>query len=247
MSNLTDALTEWLISFSSGLTWYNKLTNKNTKITYLPNFKKYCDYTKTDPEKLIELKLEGLRNTGTTKEYQAEDLLEHFLVSSTSYPLSTKDGIRTAVLSFYKNNRRPLAEIMDVETPESKQRTPKTEDIIDLDNALNSLRDKALLWFIASAPVRLDTLTLLKWRDLKHTNDKQVPYSMLIEAERLKGKGQKKYKGLKQIGFLHSLSASKLDAYKKELMRKDYIINNDSPIFLAYRKEKKISPLLVVQ
>jgi hypothetical protein len=60
---------------------------------------------------------------------------------SSTYPLSTKDRIRTAVLNLYKNNRQqPLAEIMDVEAPESKQRSPKTEEIIDLDNALNSLR-----------------------------------------------------------------------------------------------------------
>jgi hypothetical protein len=124
---------------------------------------------------LINLKLEGLRNTGTTIEFQAEDLVEYFIASST-YPKSTIDGIRTAVLSFYRNNRRPLIEIVDVETPQSKQRTPKTEDSVDLDNALPTLRDKAILWFVASAPVRLDTLSKLKWADLKPTNDKQVPY-----------------------------------------------------------------------
>jgi hypothetical protein len=75
--------------------------------------------------------------------------------------------------------------------------------------------------------VRLDTLTRLKWKDLKPTNDKQVPYSMIIEAERLKGAGKGKYKGLKQIGFLHSLAAQKLDAYKKELIRKGYMITDD--------------------
>jgi site-specific recombinase XerC len=170
-------------------------------------------------------------------------LLESFISSST-YPLSTKDGIRTAVLSFYKNNRRPLTEIVDVETPESKMRCPKTQDILDLENALTTLRDKALLWFIASAPVRLDTLTRLKWKDLKLTNDKQVPYSMIIEAERLKGAGKGKYKGLKQIGFLHSLAAQKLDNYKQELIRKGYMITDDCPIFLSYRKQKKIASLL---
>lgn len=75
--------------------------------------------------------------------------------------------------------------------------------------------------------MRLDTLTRLKWKDLKPTNDKQVPYSMIIEAERLKGAGKGKYKGLKQIGFLHSLAAQKLDAYKKELIRKGYMITDD--------------------
>ena len=161
MSDMTNKLTAWLTSYTSGLAWHNKLQNENTKLTYLPNFKKYCDFAKKNPEELINLKLEGLRNTGTPQEFQAEDLLENFIVSST-YPLSTIDGIRTAVLSFYRNNRRPLIEIVDVETPQSKQRTPKTEDIVALDNALTTLRDKPVLWFLVSAPVRLDTITKLK-------------------------------------------------------------------------------------
>jgi integrase len=148
------------------------------------------------------------------------------------------------VISFYKNNRRSLNDIVDVSTPESKMRCPKTQDILDLENAFTTLRDKALIWFIASAPVRLETLTKLTWKDLKNMGDKDVPYSLIVEAERLKGAGKGKYKGLKQIGFIHSLAAQKLDNYKQELIRKGYMINDNSPIFLAYRKEKKIARLL---
>jgi hypothetical protein len=43
---------------------------------------------------------------------------------------------------------------------------------------------------------------------------------------------------------LHNLAYTKLEAYKKELIRKEYNITNDSPLFLAYRKQKRISPLL---
>jgi hypothetical protein len=60
---MTDSLTEWILSFNSGMAWYNKLNSANTKKAYLPNLKKYCDYTKTNPEQLITLKLEGLKNT----------------------------------------------------------------------------------------------------------------------------------------------------------------------------------------
>jgi hypothetical protein len=224
------------------MAWFNKLNAVNTKRTYLPNLKKYCDWAKKNPDELILLKIEGLQAINTPKEFQAENLLETF-ISTTKFSSAVKDSIRTTVISFYKNNRRPLIEIMDVSTPESKQRCPKTQDILDLENAFFSFRDKALLWFIASAPFRLDTLTKLKWRDLKPTNDKDVPYSMLIEAERLKGSGRGKYKGLKQVGFLHSLAAQKLEAYKKELERKGYTVSEDDPIFIAYRKEKKIKGL----
>lgn len=156
---------------------------------------------------------------------------------------NVKKNIRTATLSFYKANRRNLVNVVDVETPEAKKRCPKTQDIVDLDNAFNSLRDKAMLWFIASAPFRVETLTLLRWNDLKPTHDKDVPYSLLIESERLKGKGKGKYKGLKQIGFLHSLAVQKLEAYKKELERKGYVPIENSPIFIPYRQETEIKKM----
>ena len=242
MSKMTDALEEWILQYNSGMAWFNKLQSENTKRTYLPNLKKYCDSTKQNPDQLIQLKIEGLQAINTPKEFQAENLLETF-ISTSKFPLTVKDGIRTTVVSFYKNNRRPLVEIMEISTPESKQRCPKSQDISELENAFTTSRDKALVWFIASAPFRLETITKLKWRDLKPTNDKDVPYSMLIEAERLKGSGRGKYKGVKQVGFLHSLASQKFEAYKKELERKGYTISENDPIFIAYRKERKIKVL----
>jgi hypothetical protein len=197
LSKMTDALEEWILQFNSGMAWFNKLISENTKRTYLPNFKKYCDWAKKNPDELVQLKIEGLQSINTPKEFQAENLLETF-ISTTKYPSTVKDSIRTTVISFYKNNRRPLVEIMEVSTPEGKKRCPKTQDILELENAFSSFRDRALLWFISSAPFRLETIPKLKWKDLEATGDKDVPYSMLIQGERLKGKAKGEYKGLKQ-------------------------------------------------
>jgi PAS domain S-box-containing protein len=165
---MTDALQEWILQFNSGMAWFNKLNSDSTKKTYLPNLKKYCDWAKKNPDELIQFKIEGLQSINTSKEFQAENLLETF-ISTTKFPLSVKDSIRTTVISFFKNNRRPLVEIVEVPTPESKKRCPKTQDIVELENAFATFRDKALLWFIASAPFRLETLTKLKWKDLKES------------------------------------------------------------------------------
>ncbi len=239
---MTDAQEKWILSFSTGSAWYCKLNSEQSKRTYLPNFKRYCDWAKKNPDELIKLKVEGLQNINTEKEFQAENLLEKFLTATTHKP-NVKKNIRTATLSFYKANRRNLVNVMDVETPEAKKRCPKTQDIVDLDNAFVSLRDKAMLWFIASAPFRVDTLTLLRWEDLKPTGDGEVPYFLVIGAERLKGHGKGKYKGLKQIAFLHGLATKKLEGYKKELERKGYIPTEISPIFIPYRKETKITKM----
>ncbi len=241
LSKMTDNLTEWILSFNSGTMWFNKFNSGSIK-TYLPHLKKYCDWANKNPDELIEFKIEGLQAVNTAKEFQAENLLEKF-ISTANYPLSVKQGIRATVLSFYKNNRRHLEEIKDVDTPESKHRCPKSQDIIDLENAMGFARDKFLVWFIASTPIRVETIPKLIWKDLKPTNDREVPYSLLIEAERLKGHGKGKYRGLKQVGFLHSLAAKKLEAYKKELQQKGYIVTENDPLFVAYRKEQKITPL----
>ena len=97
---------------------------------------------------------------------------------------------------------------------------PKVQDILEIENIFPTLRDKALLWFLASAPFRISTLIRLKWGDLKPTGEPDVPYYLLIGSERLKGKGVGKCKGVKQVGFIHSLAAKKLDAYKKSLAEK---------------------------
>ena len=118
-------------------------------------------------------------------------------------------------------------------------------------------RDKAILWFVESAPFRQGTLTNLFWRDLKPTAEllkqiregskgqikrtieedlqlaKDVPYYILIEAERLKGAGRGKYKGVKQIGFLHYHAVEKLELYKEELKKRGLPITPDTPIFVA--------------
>lgn len=210
----------------------------------MQRLKLYCDGIRKTPDELIELKVEGLKVVNTSKEFQAEGSLETFLTTSSLTP-NMKQGLKIAVLSFYAKNRRRLepdtAENIDV--PEPKKRCPKTPDLIELESAFIYLRDKALLWFDASGPFRDGTIPLLLWRDLKATNDREIPYYLIIESSRLKGGGRGKYKGIMQVCFIHYLAAEKLEAYKKELAWKGYHLTEDDPIFIAYNKEGKIKPL----
>jgi hypothetical protein len=84
-----------------------------------------------------------------------------------------------------------------------------------LENNVSTQRDKALIWFLASTAFRIGTLTSLKWKDMKQTENSEVPFMFEIDAERLKGSGLGKYKGLKQITFLNAFAFEKLEAYKK--------------------------------
>jgi hypothetical protein len=60
----------------------------------LPHFDKYCKWAKKNPDELINLKIEGLQNINTAKEFQAEALLENFVSNSTN-TATMKEGIRT--------------------------------------------------------------------------------------------------------------------------------------------------------
>lgn len=111
------------------------------------------------------------------------------------------------------------------------------QDLLEMDEVMMYQRDKAILWFLESAPFRVGTLTKLLWTDLKPTQQllkdnceksngqikrtleedrqiaKLVPYYIEVEAGRMKGAGQGKYVGAKQIAFLHHYVVEKLEKY----------------------------------
>jgi len=238
MSRLTDNNKTWLLSFVSGQNFYNKKlkNSKDTEEFYTSRLKRYSDAVGKNLDELIALKLEGMQNPATEKEFQAEELLENYLDNCGLTP-SAQLGILTAVKSFYSSTRgRDLSKDVgeNIEVPLAKKRSPSVDDCVELEKAMTNQRNKFLLWFVESCPTRAGTLRKLVWRDLKPLNDVDVPYSISIEGERLKGKNKGKYKGTKHIGFLHSYAVEKLEAYKLELQQKGIEHNEDSPLFMAY-------------
>ena len=208
---------------------------------------------------MIILKMEGMKNVGTDKEYQAENLLETYFAHCDKRPVA-KLMIKNAVFSFFKHNRRALerqtASNVKDETPESKKRKPTLEDLTKLESVAHSARDKAIIWFIASTSCRVGTVTQLKWRDLKPTENEKVPYCLEIESARLKGSGIGKYKGLKQITFVHKMAYEKLMSYKQEaqlekkdrkgnITKKGYVLTPDSPIFIKYWNKGETEPITI--
>jgi integrase len=254
---LTDDNRTWLLSFVSGQKFFNsKLKDsKDTEENYTSHLKQYCDDVGKNPDQLLKLKpttfeLLAMMQKGidvsTLSETAAKDTLETYLAKETIYDKETNEnkpftvyskiGFRTAVKSFYSANDRdlPKSTAENLEAPEAKKRTPSVEDCVKLENNMTNRRDKFLIWFLESCPVRKATLFKLKWKDLKPLNDKNVPYWLNIESARLKGSGKGKYKGTKHIGFLHSYAVEKLDDYKKELKERGINYNEDSPLFMCY-------------
>lgn len=162
MSKLTEETEAWIRRFESGKAWVDTIQSPDTKRVYLSRLRHYCEAVGKNPDELIELKVEGLKNINTPKEFQAERLLQNFLYS-TDLTDSPKIAIRTAVFSFYEANWRNLNPntANKLSYSVTKQRTPKLEDLIALEENMISKRDKAIVWFLASSPVRVDTLSSL--------------------------------------------------------------------------------------
>ena len=234
---MTDELTSWLLSFDSGKRWNNNIESPDTKRLYLSRLKQYCDWAKKNPDELIAFKLEGLQNLNTEKEFQAEELLDSFLYNDLKDKTSVQIAVCTSVKSFYSATRgRALTDDVGskISALECKKRTPSMTDLLELDEVMITQRDRSILWFLQSCPLRVSSLMQLFWRDLQPTNDPQAPYKIVIESRRLKGHGKGRYVGTKHIGFLHYYAAAKLEKYKAELKEKKIDVTPDSPIFVAY-------------
>lgn len=234
MSKLTDDLKKWIKGYRSGKVWLNKLRSEETIRVYLPNFRAYSDATGgLNPDELLELKLEGQRLVGTEKEFQAEELHDS-TIKEIKTTKSVKANISMATISFYKHNRRPLVDVFKFERPEAKKRRPTIEDIEAMASVATTRRDCALIWFLESTGFRDGTIPQLVWSDVQDTGDQAVPTRLVIESGRLKGKGLGKYRGSKQIAFLHHMANEKLASYVKEARRKGIQFTGSTPIFVSY-------------
>jgi hypothetical protein len=96
---MIDDLIKWLKGFHSGELWFVKLKSQETIRLYLPYLKAYCDATGKNPNELIHLKMEGQRQVGTNKEFQAEELHD-IVMTQLAVPDSVKSNISDAVKSF---------------------------------------------------------------------------------------------------------------------------------------------------
>jgi hypothetical protein len=259
LSKMTNDIESWLLSFDSGKKWFSQITSPRTKEMYSKGLKQYCEAVGKTPTELIALKVEGLKNITSEKEFQAEELLNDFVYNNLDVTIHIRTSILNAVKSFYKANWRELNKNVgkNLSLPESQPRTPKLQDIMDMEETMTFQRDKAILWFLESTPVRHGTFVNLYWRDLKPVSEllkkirkesqgqftrtleederlaKLVPYYIELGSERLKGSGKGKYKGVRHVGFLHHYAVEKLEMYKLELKKLGMTITPDTPIFLA--------------
>jgi len=147
---MSEEITPWLLQFESGKKWYNLFKSEQTKTIYIERLENYCKTVGKTSDELVALKVEGLKNINSEKEWQAEDLLDNYFYSSyTKLTIHLRALALSAVKSVYKANWRELNLNVGskIELPEPKKRWPKLGDILEMEEAMIHRRDKALLWF----------------------------------------------------------------------------------------------------
>jgi len=76
---MTDETFPWMLTFASAKNWLDTIRSERTKEVYVLRLRQYCEGVGKNPDELIQLKIDGLRNVATAKEFQAESLLNDYL------------------------------------------------------------------------------------------------------------------------------------------------------------------------
>ena len=147
----------WVNKYPETRVWIDKFRSEGTRRIYSKGMLRFHELTEKMPSDLLELAKEGTR--------KGEKIAERFLNNAlTSAPCSDymKKRMSLAVRSFYKEHFYDLAKRVGViEIPQKKEyRCPTQEDLRNFKVGMN-LRDVTLIDFLASVPVREETLTSL--------------------------------------------------------------------------------------
>ena len=100
---MTEDTFPWMLNFTSAKNWLDTLRSEQTKEIYVLRLKMYCDGVGKNPDELIQLKIDGLTNVATAKEFQAESLLNNYLYHN-NLTSNVQMAVLSAVKSFYKAN-----------------------------------------------------------------------------------------------------------------------------------------------
>ena len=214
--------------------WLRKIPSPLTKKEYARDLMRYVEAIGLSPPELIALKEKG--------GHEAEDLLDEFIEKAEEAEIGNARiwSLSRAIKSFYKWNYADLSRGAGKKTLIKKKpyRTPEKETLIKfIDGA--SLRDKALIQFLAATGISEGSVPHLKWSHVwQDLIEKPVnpPHIGLASIE-IKGRGAQRYAGVEQHTFLTPTAAEALIKYKEWRERvKGEKITPESPLFATTKK-----------
>jgi len=152
--------------------WKASLSNRSeaTKKQYFHYFKRFQSWVEKTADELRQLKFQEDQTAKPWERNHVENLLRQFLESvEDEYTCSTRKAIYNAAKSFFSANGMQLNL-----TPNDKpsgcafgSRVPTREEIREMVNATEHLRNRSLILFLKDSGLRLSDVAQLKWKNLK--------------------------------------------------------------------------------
>jgi hypothetical protein len=230
-----EVVEKWAKTHEVVMVWLSKVQAKAESAWHLWLF---CGVVGKSPEELLAMK-------DDPKSRDAEYMLDKFLVDeSSNLPNSVLVIAATMVKSFYKHHYRDLArasgQIMFVK--QKPYRRHSKAELLKIYRSCMNPRDRALVTFVWSSGIAKESLSKIQWSDLEPDWERQETPHISLDAEKIKGHGRGKYRGVRQETFLTPEAKRDLAEYKEHLERvKRLEIKPEDHIWITV--ESPFSPL----
>jgi len=179
----------------SQVVWEASLANRaeGTRWQYLTRFKSFVEWTGLTPDKLREMKYKEDQTAKPWERSQVENLVRQYIQSlaEKEYSCSTQRLSYAAVRSFFEAQGMPLF-LKRQDRPSGCAFGSKTlthEDIRQIKNAAECLRDKALIMFLKDSGLRESDAAKLLWRDLKDYGEGFMGFEIQTKKKKTKARG----------------------------------------------------------
>jgi len=191
--------------------WMESLANRKeiTRQGYLRNFEGFLEYTGKTADELRQLKYEENQNDKPWERNKAENLVRAYLKHLTEdNGRKNVEGPYYAIRSFFSCNGLPL-NLNHGDTPTNYSSegsaVPTAEDIKDVLDACEFIRDRGMVLFLKDSGLRVSDLPKLTWDSLKPMGEGFLAFKIVTAKE-----------GVLARGFVGGETSKILDLYKKK-------------------------------
>jgi len=211
--------------------WENTLANRSqsTRQQYIRYFNNFLDYAGVSADELREMKYLEDQNAKPWERNRVENLLRSYMKSLEERGLtcSTQNLALAATRSFFEAQGMPLF-LKREDRPAGCAFGSKTltrEEIRQIKNATELLRDKALIIFLKDSGLRQSDAAKLNWRDFKDYGEGFWGFQIQTKKKKTKARG---FIGPEATELLQLYKRKRMEGTKKLLPEENI---EDNPVF----------------
>lgn len=160
---------------------------------YRRHFARFCEWTKKTPDELRQLKFEEDQKEKPWERSTVENMFRRFLHYLTEEQgLTNLNNPYYAIRSFFSSNGMPL-NLNNGDAPTSHSSlgssVPTPEDIKQVLNACDYIRDRGLVFFLKDSGLRISDLPKLTWGHLKPIGNGFLSFKIVTVKEGVLARG----------------------------------------------------------